>query len=177
MMNAADVAAFVAGKPASYHRRVAVHEAGHAFVAVTRGLRFREVEIDGDAELAGAVREVVCPPFWNARTSEQDRRMIAQVDFCLAGPVAEWLHYRNTWNTADDSEAAAGFAQRLSTHLMPSEVRTLLRECRRRLRDELSAPYANSAMQALVAALVQRRRMSYTECRDIVANSNGRSVQ
>lgn len=157
---------FDAAKPPAYHLRNAIHEIGHVYIYVSRGIRFREVQLDGDERFSAAVRGVEIPLFVDATGHVREEALLGLIDGLLAGTVAEWIAYHNVrGNNYDDGcdYALAGQHARLVTG--PTTIgQRFLRQRKSQLRQELGDIRVQRIMAVLVEQLLLRRQLSCDEC-------------
>jgi ATP-dependent Zn protease len=152
-------------------RLTAYHEAGHAVVAHLCGRRVTRLEIVGDAEHTGACHSLTFPPERNRPVDPAlpNVDLEARILCTCAGIVAESIVTGDTgW---DESSEDLDRAVRLSIRLLGdcSRVVRYLEAVRSHAEDLLR--YNWSSVEALAAALMQRKALNEGEIQDVLRRS------
>lgn len=155
---------------------VAFHEAGHAVVAWTVGVRLRELSMveafrnRGRAPPPPFFRRTVRPP---ATWEQMPRKRLENMALvCLAGPAAQLryfpTHFRRAYALADVRQAS-GLLEFLAPE--PRELSAYVSLIEIRARNTLSAPGIWPAVEALSEGLLRRVTLRVGDIRTIVGET------
>ena len=156
-----------AAPPTEAERLTAFHEAGHAVMAELCGRLLTEVEIVGDREHTGSVQSLSFTPDPEAEAEDIERHL----KIILAGTVAEaMVSGRQGWDeTSEDLDAAVRLGMRLVDDC--EDVLPLLAGTGADVERDLRRNW--SAVEMLVAELLDRKAMTGSEVRKLLADVLG----
>ena len=155
---------------------VAFHEAGHAVVASTVGVRLRELSMveafrnRGRAPPPPYFRRTIRPPeTWEPVPRKRLENMAL---VCLAGPAAQMrsfpTHYRRSYALADVRQAS-GLLEYVAPE--PRELAAYVGLMEIRARNALSAPGVWHAVEEVAGALMRRVTLRVGDIRTIIDES------
>jgi ATP-dependent Zn protease len=155
----------------SERRAIVYHEAAHAVVALTLGIRFKHVTI---IPVEGILGHVLCesvPMWFNPELHLTDCSRVrgeSQIIVSLAGHIAEltYLGRRLFFGAEDDQRRASAIAKHLSDSL--EAERALLKRLFLRASELVSARWPE--IQAIATALEERKTLSHDETREIISS-------
>lgn len=154
--------------------RVAIHEAGHAVMAVELRLKFDEVTIVPNDDYAGQVKTSLRLPNLEDASEQTVRPYIMLL---LAGNAAEWVFRRKIGrqqkrtveitDQRDDQMKAHGFASQVSAD--DKEASAYIDWLHQRARNLLRFPPNRVAIWELATTLLQKGTVSSKVARRVIA--------